>query len=215
MLLCTIRIDCLGEKGVKRLLIYIHGKGGSVDESEHFKALFGSGDVVGFGYKAQTPWDAKEEFSNYFDEVSKGYNSIILVANSIGAYFSLCSLADKRIGKTLLISPVIDMEKLIYTMMNWANISKKTLKEKREITTDFGETLSWDYLCYVRQNPIKWKLPTYILYGENDKLITPESVSEFAQKSGAELRVMPNGEHWFHTAEQMQFLDKWFCDIVN
>ncbi len=27
--------------------------------------------------------------------------------------------------------------------------------------------------------------------------------------AGAELTVMPNGEHWFHTEEQMQFLDRW------
>lgn len=28
------------------------------------------------------------------------------------------------------------------------------LCEKREIPTDFGETLSWKYLCFVRENPI-------------------------------------------------------------
>ena len=28
-------------------------------------------------------------------------------------------------------------------------------------------------------------------------------------KGGAELTVMPEGEHWFHTPEQMRFLDAW------
>ena len=28
-------------------------------------------------------------------------------------------------------------------------------------------------------------------------------------KNNAELTVMPGGEHWFHTKEQMQFLDNW------
>jgi hypothetical protein len=28
-------------------------------------------------------------------------------------------------------------------------------------------------------------------------------------KNGAPLTIMNGGEHWFHTAEQMAFLDKW------
>ena len=36
-----------------------------------------------------------------------------------------------------------------------------------------------------------------------------QTISAFAGKTGAALTVMPGGEHWFHTAEQMQFLDVW------
>ncbi|MCI7759501.1 MAG: alpha/beta hydrolase, partial [[Eubacterium] saphenum] len=36
-----------------------------------------------------------------------------------------------------------------------------------------------------------------------------ETVSEFAEKTGAILTVMNDGEHWFHTDEQMEFLDNW------
>ena len=36
-----------------------------------------------------------------------------------------------------------------------------------------------------------------------------ETISEFADKIGADLTVMEDGEHWFHTNEQMQFLDDW------
>ena len=32
---------------------------------------------------------------------------------------------------------------------------------------------------------------------------------DFARKIGAPLTVMDGGERWFHTAEQMAFLDKW------
>ena len=32
---------------------------------------------------------------------------------------------------------------------------------------------------------------------------------DFARKIGAPLTVMDGGERWFHTAEQMVFLDKW------
>ena len=36
-----------------------------------------------------------------------------------------------------------------------------------------------------------------------------ETISAFARRLGAELTVMPEGEHWFHTPEQMRFLDAW------
>ena len=89
------------------------------------------------------------------------------------------------------------------------------LAERLEIPTDFGETLSWSYLCYVRAHPIAWRVPTRILYGEHDNLTSPETIRDFAQKTGAELTIMPNGEHWFHTEEQMQFLDLWIADGGN
>lgn len=194
---------------MKHLIIYVHGKGGNADEAEHYKSLFPESDVIGFDYKSQNPWEAKKEFSAFFDLHAKNHSSVILIANSIGAFFSMSSLADKRIDKSFFISPVVDMEKLICNMMIWANVSERELKEKREIHTDFDETLSWEYLCYVRENPIRWNIPTCILYGENDNLTSLETISNFASKTGAKLAVMKNGEHWFHTKEQMDFLDEW------
>jgi hypothetical protein len=35
------------------------------------------------------------------------------------------------------------------------------------------------------------------------------TMKDFAEKHNAELSVMENGEHWFHTEEQMTFLDDW------
>ena len=37
-------------------------------------------------------------------------------------------------------------------------------------------------------------------------------VRAFAEKTGAVLTVMPGGEHWFHTDEQMRFLDDWITE---
>ena len=54
-------------------------------------------------------------------------------------------------------------------MMIWANVTEDELKEKKEIQTTFGETLSWDYLCYARKS--HYEIPTHILYGE--KIILP------------------------------------------
>ena len=116
---------------------------------------------------------------------------------------------DSIIKKAYFISPIVDMERLITDMMDWANVTEDKLKEKGMIHTSLGEDLSWDYLCYVREHPVKWSVPTAILYGKNDALTSYETISAFAKKHNAKLTVMENGEHWFHTEEQMQFLDNW------
>ena len=192
-----------------QLVIYIHGKGGSIEEAKHYKSLFPNEDVIGFDYQSQTPWEAKKEFPVYYDMHSKGYDSVLLIANSIGAFLALSALGNRRIDQAFFISPIVDMEELIRNMMTWAKVSEKELSERKEIITDFGETLSWEYLCYVKNNSIDWQIPTYILYGDKDNLISQESITQFSTKIGADLTIMPGGEHWFHTEEQMHFLDAW------
>ena len=197
------------------LVLYIHGKGGMAEEAEHYKSLFPHCDVVGFDYKTETPWEAKAEFPAAVEALTEGYCHVILIANSIGAYFSMCALLQEKIEKAYFISPIVDMEKLIGNMMNWANVSEDELREKGTIETAFGETLSWEYLCWVRSHPIQWAVPTEILYGGRDNLTDCETVSAFANSHNASLSVMENGEHWFHTAEQMKFLDVWLMNCEN
>ncbi len=202
---------------MKNLIIYVHGKGGSVGEAEYYKALFPKDEVIGFDYRSQMPWEAKKEFSAFFAVQRSQCEHLTLVANSIGAFFALSSLDETLVDRAYLISPVVDMEALICNMMQWANVTEQELAEQREIATDFGETLSWEYLCYVRKHPIIWNVPTCILYGEHDNLTSLETVSAFVKQHRAGLTVMPGGEHWFHTEEQMQFLNHWIreCSRQN
>jgi uncharacterized protein len=194
---------------MKNIVIYVHGKGGSAEEAKHYEHLFPRAEVIGFDYRATTPWEAKEEFSQFFAEQWERCDKLTLVANSIGAFFSMSALDESLIDNAYFISPVADMEKLIGNMMLWAGVTEQELAEKQEIPTDFGETLSWNYLTYVREHPIFWRVPTRILYGEHDNLTSIETISAFAEQIDAKLTVMPNGEHWFHTEEQMHFLDNW------
>lgn len=197
------------KKNMKRLMIYVHGKGGCAKEAERFKPLFSDSDVIGFDYHAQTPWESKEEFTSFYDLHGKGYDSVVLIANSIGAFLSMNALSARKVSKALFISPIVDMEKLISDMMASANVTENELKTRKEIFTDCGETLSWEYLCYVRAHPIRWNVPTCILYGGKDSLTSKETIFGFAKRIGAELTVMEDGEHWFHTQAQLQVLDEW------
>ena len=189
-----------------KTVIYIHGKGGDPDEAEEYAELFMRDRVIGMEYISETPWQAAEEFPALFDELCGDSREVVLIANSMGAYFAMVSLADRQIEKAYFISPVVDMERLILDMMKSAGVSEDKLRECGEVVTDFGETLSWEYLSYVREHPVNWNTPTEILYGENDMLTSFETVSAFAERTGAGLTVMPGGEHWFHTDEQMRFL---------
>ena len=190
-------------------VLYLHGKNGSASESEHYKPLFPECEVIGFDYQTFSPWETGAEIRSVVEKLKSEYDSIILIANSIGAFFSMNAGIDSIIKKAYFISPIVDMERLITDMMDWANVTEDKLKEKGMIHTSLGEDLSWDYLCYVREHPVKWSVPTAILYGKNDALTSYETISAFAKKHNAKLTVMENGEHWFHTEEQMQFLDNW------
>jgi Predicted hydrolases or acyltransferases (alpha/beta hydrolase superfamily) len=97
----------------------------------------------------------------------------------------MCALVGRSIALAYFISPIVDMERIE------------------------GVTLNEEYQRYIRQHPIRWRVPTHILYGENDNLTSFGTISDFASRTGATLTVMPGGEHWFHTSEQMAFLDEW------
>lgn len=192
-----------------KTVLYIHGKGGNASESTHYENLFPDCKVIGLDYKTFSPWETGKEIHDAVVSLKTEFESIILIANSIGAFFCMNANLNSLIEKAYFISPVVNMEKLICDMMQWANVTEAELEQRKIIPTDFGEELSWEYLCYVRAHPLNWKVPTSILYGEKDNLTSIETMRAFAEKQGASLTVMKGGEHWFHTEEEMKFLDEW------
>ncbi|MBR5429630.1 MAG: alpha/beta hydrolase [Firmicutes bacterium] len=190
-------------------VLYIHGKGGSAGESSHYRPLFPGCAVLGLDHRGLTPWEAGAEIRAAVDGLSGGYDSIMLIANSIGAWFSLQAGLNGLIRQAFFISPILDMEGLILELLRQERVSEEELRAQGVIHTAFGEELSWDYLCYVRSHPIDWQVPTHILCGGRDELAPPAAARAFAAGHNATLTVMPNGEHWFHTEEQLRFLDGW------
>ena len=194
---------------MRKIVLYIHGKGGGAAESEHYAPLFPGCEVIGLDYQTFTPWETGKEIRDAVQKLKAEHGDVTLIANSIGAFFSMSAGIDAMIRGAFFISPIVDMEKLIGDMMRWAGVTEAELEAKGVIRTDFGEELSWEYLRYVREHPIGWTAPTQILYGENDDLTSPETIRAFAERHSAALTVMKGGEHWFHTDGQMQFLDDW------
>lgn len=191
-----------------KTMLYLHGKGGSADETVLFRAGCAGYDLVGVDYEIAAPWVVAPTLRAAVEHAA-ARGSVSLLANSIGAYLAMQTLADFPIEHAYFISPILDMERLIGDMLGWAGATEATLREKREIETDFGETLSWDYLCYTRANPLDWRVPTEILYGEGDTLTRRETVDAFVRAHNARLTVLKDGEHWFHTPEQLAFANAW------
>ena len=93
--------------------------------------------------------------------------------------------------------------------MQQAGVTEEQLRAAGEIPTDFGETLSWPYLCWVREHPLHWKVPTQVLYADTDPLTGHTAMEQFRQQTGAHLTILEGGEHWFHTETQLAALQSW------
>ena len=215
-----------GDK-VEKVLLYIHGKGGSMEEGEAIARIFCplgmqvmSFDLPGHGIRKHekdlfTPWNVVPELRVAADFAKKNWKKVDLFAVSIGAYFSLLSFQDRAVydiqfENVYFESPIVDMEYLINRMFGWANVNESELQEKKIIPTAFGEDLSWEYLVFVRRNPVlQWNFNTKILYGSRDNLMEIDVIKKFAGRFGCELTVMQDGEHYFHTPQQLLFRNAW------
>ena len=205
-----------------RVWLYVHGKGGCKEEAADFAALACprgwqvlAADLPEHGARRGDgvpldPWHAAPELRALLGYAKGRWQHTALRCTSLGAWFSLLAFAGERLEQALFVSPVVDMEALIRRMMGWAGVSEERLAREGSISTTFGQTLSWEYLRYVRTHPVRWwRTPTAILYGARDHLTDRETVEAFATRNGCRLTVEEAGEHWFHTPQQLAAVDRW------
>ena len=201
--------------------LFVHGQGGNKTEAAAFAALAAptGWQVLGIdlpehgdrtGETDFTPWQVVPELRCALAELRGRWDRVGLFGSSLGAWFGLLAYPDAPLAGALFLSPVVDMEALIRKMMGWAGVSEERLAREGRIPTTFGQTLSWEYLRYVRTHPARrWRTPTAILYGARDHLTDRETVEAFAARNGCRLTVEEAGEHWFHTPEQLAVVDRW------
>ena len=214
----------MGRKSSK-VFIAVHGNM-SNKEDEVIKIL--AEKVIGKGYqllsfdlpehgerKNDTTYLCKvqncvKDLKQIIEYAKLNYTEINLWACSMGAYFSLVAYKNEEIKQCLFLSPVVNMKVIIDNMMLWSNTTEEELEEKQEIKTDFGQTLYWDYYKYVKDNPIiNWNKKTYILYGNKDNMQNEDIIKNFSNKFNCDLTILENGEHYFHTEEQLKFYKEW------
>ena len=113
---------------MKNVVIYIHGKYGTAEEAEYYRKFFNETDIIGFEYTSEYPWDFQKEFSNFIDNIYIKYKKISIIANSIGAYFTMLSLTNKNIEKAFFYFPYCRYGKTNY----WYDAFRKY--KRRRIT---------------------------------------------------------------------------------
>lgn len=210
------------------IFLYIHGQGGKKEEAADFAALACArgwqvlsvdlpehGERAGRG-PAMEPWNVVPELEAVLAYAEGGWKRTALFAVSIGAWFSMLAFPPERLESCLLVSPVLDMTRLIRRMMGWADVTEERLRREKTIPTDFGQTLSIKYYEYTLAHRItNWSVPTEVLYGAGDHLVERETAEDFARRFRCGLTVMEDGEHWFHTPEELDFLRRWMERVLD
>ena len=204
-----------------RVWLCVHGQGGRKEDAEGFAALAEehgaqavSLDLPEHGERVGqdalcVPWQAVPEIQSAAAWARSRWRWLGLRGESLGAWFGMLALGVQPPDRALFVSPVLDMAALISDMMSWAGVTADRLEREGEIPTDLGQTLSWKYFCYAKEHAVRrWECPTEILYAREDALIRRETVDRFAARFHAGLTVT-EGEHWFHTPEQIDTLTEW------
>lgn len=204
-----------------KAFLFIHGQGGSKDEAGRFAEL-----AVPYGYQVLgidlpehgvrhdgtkfLPWEVVPELERVMKYAKGRWKSISVRAISIGAWFSMLAFKGEKIDKCLFSSPLVDMENMISNLMKLSGVSEERLQKEKEIPTDFGQTLSWRYLCYAREHEVHAYCPdTAVLYATGDELIPKAVIDRFVSDNSCRLQLIDGGEHWLHTPDEIELMNRW------
>ena len=204
------------QRKTKKLAVYIHGLYGSAKEAENYSYLKDEYDVVGLDYEDGNPWELKDTIRQEFEKITKNYREIIVIANSIGAFYAYEYLSDFNIKRAFFISPVADMHQLIYGIMMSKGIYLETLKQERMIKIDDKTSISYAFYKSLENHRDNWTVPTEVLYGERDNVIYIENIAGFlASHPNARLTIKQGAEHYMHNEEEQEFIKNWILNSLN
>ena len=180
-----------------KVFLFVHGLHGRKEEALAFAEV-----AVPRGYQVlgidlpleRKPWEVLPLQNGVRDFLYENWKFVSIRANSLGSWFSLLAFQNMKVEQALLVSPILDMKIFIELM------------PQRED----------DYYEWVVNNPItRWDAPTHILRPEIDMIVSEEIGRDFISLHQCQVTIMPNGEHWFHTAKQLAFLKEWEESIVS
>ena len=107
-------------------------------------------------------------------------------------------------------------EETTYLLLFGVLPTEEQLKESQEIKTETGVVLSWKYLCWVRDHPVKSICKeTNILYGTQDNMIPYKIVKKFSEENNCRMNFVENGQHWLHTDREVAAMRKWEQTVLE
>lgn len=119
-------------KRSRKVYLYVHGKNGSAAEAARFaRTACPAGwqvlavDLPEHGTRKNSPeklvpWVVTRELQTVYARMQPVWKHIRVYGVSIGAWFAMQALQTQKPEKALLVSPVVDMEKLILALMQQA-----------------------------------------------------------------------------------------------
>ena len=186
----------LGERSDK-VFLFVHGLHGHKEEAHAFAEVAEPKgyQVLGIDLPLERkPWTVLPLLNEVREYLYKNWKFVSLRANSIGSWFSLLTFQGGKVERALFVSPLLDMKMFI---------EEQPSREE-------------DYYKWVIKNPItQWDAPTYILRPEIDQIVSENVGSDFILQHRCQVTIMPDGEHWFHTPEQLAFLEEWEEKVLS
>lgn len=192
------RVDAiiLGERS-RKVFLFVHGQGGNKEEAIPFAEIAVSKgyQVIGIDLPVMDqPWEVSAMLNEVKEYLYQNYDSVCIRANSIGAWFSLLSFQDTVIDQALFVSPILNMRVFIECM-----------QEKDDT-----------YYDWVIKHPIEqWTADTFILRPKIDLVVNDKVYDSFISKFECQVQEVENGEHWFHTPEQLLAMQQWEKSVIR
>lgn len=180
----------IGEKK-ENAILFLHGQGGNKEEAIRFADI-----AVPLGYQVigielpvmDRPWNVLPKLLEVKHFLKNNYQSISIRSNSIGCWYSLLAFANEKIERALFVSPILDMKAFIDCM-----------EEKDELNYE-----------WVLQHQIdNWRNKTFILRPETDLVVNDIVYDAFISRFACNVVTIEDGEHWFHTTEQLSRMSEW------
>lgn len=126
-------------KRSRKVYLYVHGKNGSAAEAARFaRTACPAGwqvlavDLPEHGTRKNSPeklvpWVVTRELQAVYARMHPVWKHIRVYGVSIGAWFAMQALQTQKPEKALLVSPIVDMEKLILALMQQAGDRKSVV----------------------------------------------------------------------------------------
>ena len=159
--------------------------------------------------KAFTPMDASPEVRAFARLARSQSIEVSLLANSIGAYFSLCDTPAGTFKHAWLVSPLLDLEYYIRDMMAEYSVTDEQLEAQTVIHTRRG-VLDWPYLRFVEEHPVKLDTPSWMIRGDQDEVVPLDTLSRFVGAPGVELVQVEGGQHFLGRPPHLDTVVAWF-----
>ena len=159
--------------------------------------------------KAFTPMDASPEVRAFARLARSQSTEVSLLANSIGAYFSLCDTPPGTFERAWMVSPLLDLEYYIRDIMAEYSVTDEQLEAQTVIDTPRG-VLERSYLRFVEEHPARLNAPSWMIRGDQDEMVPLSALSRFVGAPGVELVQVEGGQHFLGQPPHLDTVVAWF-----